>query len=261
MDVMEAIRLTQLKIDALADDLHQLKQALNAVLTRNVSSGPPPNSDRSPPDALPLNGPEVLVQLPSDAPEDQRQHTSTPYDHSDSYEPEHQRAAKRSILIIGDSNVRRLQTGSRHSDVTFHSVPGATTDHIACDLSRMVEKSSATDVVIHVGTNDLTRVGSEVVAKNILGLAQQAKGHQRVRRVYICSVTPRTDRGSFIFSRSESVNNRLHSLCLKTDEVSFIDLRHQTNVHLMVSRGTLCIIARSGLFRQCVLSWERLEIF
>ena len=70
-------------------------------------------------------------------------------------------------------------------------------------------------------------MGSEIVAKNIFGLAEQARGQRGVRRVYICSVTSRKDRGSFIFSRTESVNSRLHSMCLKSNDVSFIDLRHQ----------------------------------
>ena len=60
-------------------------------------------------------------------------------------------------------------------------------------------------------------------------MAQQAKNHGEVRQVFVCSVTPRKDMGSFIFSRSESVNNRLRSLCSKTD-IKFIDLREKLEV-------------------------------
>ena len=120
-----------------------------------------------------------------------------------------------------------LQAGHRDSNVTFHSVAGAVTENITQELNQSVENSNATDVVFHIGTNDVVGMGSEVVAKNIFGLAEQARGLPGVRRVYICSVTSRKDRGSFIFSRTESVNSRLHSMCLRSNDVSFIDLRHQ----------------------------------
>ena len=108
----------------------------------------------------------------------------------------------------------------------FHSVSGAIASDIALDPERSVDETRPTDVVIHVGTNDIARMGSEVVANNVFRLAEQIKEQPCVRKVFICSVIPRTDHGSFIFSRSESVNNRLHSLCLKSN-VTFIDLRRQ----------------------------------
>ena len=48
-----------------------------------------------------------------------------------------------------------------------------------------------------------------------------------MQQVYICSVTPRKDLDSFIYSRAESVNNRLNSLCTKMADITFIDLRQQ----------------------------------
>ena len=80
---------------------------------------------------------------------------------------------------------------------------------------------------LHVGTNDLSRKGSEEIAVNIAKLAQLSKYRSGAKQVLICSVTPRGDLGSFIFSRSESVNNRLCSLCTSMPGVRFIDLREQ----------------------------------
>ena len=132
-----------------------------------------------------------------------------------------------SLLVIGDSNVRRLQASNNCPGTKFHSISGATTEHVAQDLGHAIDMCGAAQVVLHVGTNDIARKGSEGIAKSILGLAQQAKDHAGVRQVYICSVTPRKDLGSFVFSRSESVNNRLRSLCNKTDRVGFIDVRQK----------------------------------
>ena len=133
---------------------------------------------------------------------------------------------KPSLLIIGDSNVQRLEgIGSqRPGSQTFCSISGATTDHVKQHLGSAVSACDAKEVVIHVGTNDVVRKGSEEVVKDMLDLALETKGQDGVRKVYVCSITPRKDRGSFIFSRSESINNRLRHLCPKSNIV-FIDLR------------------------------------
>ena len=43
--------------------------------------------------------------------------------------------------------------------------------------------------------------------------------------MYISHLIPRKDIGSFIYSRSESVNYWLCSLCSQNPDISFIDLR------------------------------------
>ena len=91
-------------------------------------------------------------------------------------------------------------------------------------LDTAVSTCDAKEVAIHVGTNDVVLNGSEEVVKGVLDLALKTKGKEGVRKVYVCSIAPRKDHGSFIFSRSESINNRLRQLCPKYDIV-FIDLR------------------------------------
>ena len=136
-------------------------------------------------------------------------------------------AGKQDLLIIGDSNVHRLDTSPGRSRATFRSTPGATIEQLGRKLSEASDKSTASNIVLHVGTNDLTRKGSEEIAANLVNLAQHAKTCSKIKQVFICSVTPRKDLGSFIFSRSESVNNRLRSLCIETTGVQFIDLREE----------------------------------
>ena len=80
-------------------------------------------------------------------------------------------------------------------------------------------------MIIHTGTNDITRDGSEIVATNIIDLAKYARSQKGVGQVLICSVTQRKDLGSFVYSRAESVNNRLRSISQKTAGKSFVDLR------------------------------------
>ena len=246
MDVMEAVRLTQMKVDRLSEDLVQVKQLLG-TLQPQCSCGPasprrreqasprrreqasprrrePASSRRREPAESGERSPTASGVL--------RQSRSSSGEQHGRYNDKTARQLivedrSQSLLVIGDSNVRRLQASNNCPGTTFHSLSDATTEHVAQDLGHAIDMCGAAQVVLHVGTNDIARKGSEGIAKSILGLAQQAKGHTGVRQVYICSVTPRKDLGSFVFSRSESVNNRLRSLCNKTDRVSFIDVRQK----------------------------------
>ena len=229
MDVMESVRLTQLKLDSLAKDLDQVKRLLRQLhpqSSQEVASPTrldPTDSDERPPAGS--AGHRQPPAAPRSPPGEQRGGL-----HGRAAECQHIPPDRsQSLLVIGDSNVRRLHTSNDRSNTKFHAIPGGTTEHVAQDIKQTISRCNATRVVIHIGTNDITRKGSEGVAKSILDVAQQAKNHGEVRQVFVCSVTPRKDMGSFIFSRSESVNNRLRSLCSKTD-IKFIDLREKLEV-------------------------------
>ena len=246
MDVMEAVRLTQMKVDRLSEDLAQVKRLLG-TLQPQCSCGPasPRRREQASPGRREQASPgrrepaSSRRREPAESGERSptasgvlRQSRSSSGEHHGRYNDKTARQLivedrSQSLLVIGDSNVRRLQASNNCPGTTFHSISGATTEHVAQDLGHAIDLCGAAQVVLHVGTNDIARKGSEGIAKSILGLAQQAKGHAGVRQVYICSVTPRKDLGSFVFSRSESVNNRLRSLCNKTDRVSFIDVRQK----------------------------------
>ena len=221
MDVMEAVRQTQMRVDQLVEEVRQVRYLVNNLQHQN-RYGPPTQLSSAvfEQQQLPIGLHNQQVQL-------QVTKSSSP----DGQRGENRHVAKPPLLIIGDSNVRRLEEVSNHlpGSLTFHSTSGATTDQVGQDLSQAVKKCEATEVVIHVGTNDVTRRGSEEVVRDILGLAQKAKLEGGLRRVHVCSVTPRKDRGSFIFSRTESVNNRLRSLC-PTSGISFIDLRPRLEI-------------------------------
>lgn len=213
MDVMEAVRLTQVRLDQVLEEINRVRQQVTILQQQSGHESCHPPAHHSPAVSAEQGLPTgEQHQTPRSSPEGQKD--------------ERQRASEPSLLIIGDSNVRRLEgIGSkRPGRMTFHSISGATTDHVKQQLNQVVSNCVASEVVIHVGTNDIVRKGSEEVVKDVLDLAQKTKSKNGVRRVYVCSVTPRKDRGSFMFSRSESVNNRLQLLCPKTG-IGFIDLR------------------------------------
>ena len=208
MDVMEALRLTQLKLDRVSSELAELKLAFRAVMPdgdRRTSLSPAPEH---------ASRPEEIQASPGDQVRRNKPRSSIV-------------TGKQDLLIIGDSNVSRLDTSPGRSRATFRSTPGATIERLGRELRETSDTFTASKLVLHVGTNDLTRKGSEEIAVNLVKLAQHAKTCSGIKQVFICSVIPRKDLGSFIFSRSESVNNRLRSLCMGTAGVRFIDLREQ----------------------------------
>ena len=206
MDVMEALRMTHLKMDKLSNDLQEMRQEFQTVLHRSEQT-PAPIAGHA--DSTP--------QHRQTGPTLQRRGGKT---------ASSQRSGPE-VLIVGDSNVRRLETSNGVNgrlNISFRSVSGATTQHVESEL-RTSKEVIAPKVIFHVGTNDLTSKGSEQIASDLFKLAKETGGRSGVDEVYICSVIPRKDLGSLVFSRSESVNNRLHSLCMKTTGITFIDLR------------------------------------
>ena len=216
MDVMEALRLTQLKLDQVSEDVADLKQVIRTVLPENggrpTTASPPPPSPAAP-DGSTIEDRRTGLDRPS------RQNDNTITCSSPFGKPD--------LLIIGDSNVSRLETSTGSSCVSFRSTPGANIEQLEREINDESDKFTASTIALHVGTNDLSRKGSEEIAMNIVRIAKLTKARSGTRQVLICSVTPRRDLGSFIFSRSESVNNRLRSLCTNMPGVRFVDLREQ----------------------------------
>ena len=206
MDVMEALRITQLKMDKVSNDILEMRQEIRKIAHGLDQRAAPPMGHLDPISQDKQGGPEVQKQGADK--------TAVP------------RRDKRpdQILIVGDSNVRRLETIKRRSNITFRSVSGATIEQLERQLPGSKELL-APKVVLHIGANDLAQKGSEQIASGLVSLAKKTKIRSGIRQVYVCSVTSRKDLGSFIYSRSESVNNRLHSLCMRTAGVTFIDLR------------------------------------
>ena len=241
MDVMEAVRLTQMKVDRLSEDLAQVKQLLGTLQPQSSCESASPGrrefasprrrehasprrrehassgrrehassrrreqaSSRRRESASPgRREPAESGERPPTASGAPRQSRSSSGERHGHYNDTTARQLivenrSQSLLVIGDSNVRRLQASNNCPGTKFHSISGATTEHVAQDLGHAIDMCGAAQVVLHVGTNDIARKGSEGIAKSILGLAQQAKDHAGVRQVYICSVTPRKDLGSFV---------------------------------------------------------------
>ena len=133
MDVMEALRLTQLKTDKVADDLQEIKHVFQTHILLQDDHKQTPAQGR---DSVPQYGDVGAVSGK------QGNNTATTC---------LQRTSERDLLIVGDSNVRRLELSNSRPNISFRSGSGATTQQLERDL-RTSDKLLAPRVILHVGT-------------------------------------------------------------------------------------------------------------
>lgn len=144
----------------------------------------------------------------------------------------------RGVLVIGSSNVRRimdpLRARARREGVCervfSRCLPGGTVPKVTEELRTSVSSSdcSVLRVVVHAGTNDASRFGSEEILgsfKDLIAEASRVESESGVRvSLSFCSIVPRSDRGSEVWSRVVGLNQRLRDFC-RSNGVEFVDLR------------------------------------
>ena len=139
------------------------------------------------------------------------------------------RGKTRALVIVGDSNVRRLE-GAMEKDsgaqVSFSQFPGARIEHIRDRIGSVVCSESAEEVsvVLHVGTNDTPKSGSELIMGRLRQAIRACREARSGVRVTVCAIPSRLDKGGITWSRSEGVNDRLKELCIAEGAV-FLDTR------------------------------------
>ncbi|CAG0882951.1 unnamed protein product [Darwinula stevensoni] len=124
------------------------------------------------------------------------------------------RGKTRALVIVGDSNVRRLEAAMGNdsgSRVSFIQFPGARIEHFRNKVGSVVCSESAEEVsvVLHVGTNDTPKSGSELMGrlKQAIGACREARSGVRVT---VCAIPSRLDRGGTTWSRSETPSDLDH---------------------------------------------------
>ena len=110
------------------------------------------------------------------------------------------------VLILGHSFVRRLchdlETGfEQRADLNFnlkgtavvfmHGVGGRTVPKLRMFDLHVVKQLSPDIIIVEIGTNDLTRVGPEVVGSEIDDFVRFLVDNLAVRVVGVCHVIPR----------------------------------------------------------------------
>jgi lysophospholipase L1-like esterase len=130
-------------------------------------------------------------------------------------------AKGRSVLVIGDSNVKHIQkfvTASEKGRVNVISLPGAKIADIKkCIHTFVQDQAEEALVILQVGVNDLPGSGSEVILEGLVDLSKYTKecrGGDGIE-VRVCAVPERSDKGPYVQNRAVGINDRLFKACSK----------------------------------------------
>ena len=111
MDVMEGLRRTQLKVDKVSDELGEMKHLLHVLLRQQTQT--------------------PATSFGSDPPVSDRRDDHTIQDDVKGNENvRSQSPGEPGLLVVGDSNVRRLRLCNTRANISFRSIPGAATHHV-----------------------------------------------------------------------------------------------------------------------------------
>ena len=142
-----------------------------------------------------------------------------------------------SVVILGDSNVSRLVIPLRNKintknqkKVRIIGVSGLRTSQAVERMATEVKKEKTDRVrcIVHVGTNDTNKIGSQELLLRLRQVVRVAKQAREGVHVTLCTLPSRVDKGGAVFSRSESVNAQLEELC-REEGASLMDIRCETN--------------------------------
>lgn len=126
----------------------------------------------------------------------------------------------RSVLLTGDSNVRRFDrwavpAGAAREKVSVACFPGAGIQDVAERIRQMVRGEAADEVLVvhHVGVNDVCRLSSGAVLRKIAELVHTTKAARPGVNVRICSIPERLDRGQLVNEKARTINSKLVDIC------------------------------------------------
>lgn len=106
------------------------------------------------------------------------------------------------MLIIGDSIIRNL----RKKFAKTLCFPGATVNYLPEKIPGLLENyPTATKLVVHVGTNNISRQQSELLKHDLFRLFKLLKDHPR-KSFFISGPIPTLGRGMGRFSRLLSLH-------------------------------------------------------
>ena len=139
-------------------------------------------------------------------------------------------SGKSEVLVIGDSQVSRLgpqiskqlakkTNGKIKIPAKYLSFSGIKTDQLCEKVATELKKGKERmKLFVQVGTNDIQKEKSQVLLKKLKKLIRTAKASRsNVDNIDVTLLTipSRIDKGEFVFSRSESVNNQLAGACVE----------------------------------------------
>ena len=250
MDIMEAIRVTQIQIDGLSSKIHNLESVI-MDMSRNGNAQPAHPTTTS--TALPTTSDQPLptssaysLATAAEAPTKSSSPASpgTPDSRAWTTATSCQKQRGGTIsktpqvgaVMIGCQNVRRIAMAAREEfilggQVVFRSFRGGTARRVLTALHGAVAgcRVLKADLILHVGGNDLAYRSVEYTLDCIAEIVNSAKQITKVRDIIICPVPQDPSMlSSFMSMKRSDLNDEIERLC-KSEGVRFVDLRPRLN--------------------------------
>ena len=142
--------------------------------------------------------------------------------------------SERRVLLAGDSNIRRIRNPildkvKQKNQVKIVGQSGAKISECERMISAELKRDEKIkQVIVCAGTNDVEKLGSQVLLGKLRNLVKKIKDLRTGVDVKICTLPSRVDKGCLVYSRSESVNCQLDRVCKEVGATA-IDLRPEMN--------------------------------
>ena len=260
MDIMEAIRISQLQIDQLARQVNALMDAVtstsydngrdalkntitdkcNCVCDSSTSiptqTTPCDPSSHVKPNIIATNETKTPIKASSPSPPINGDKSTTVIAQRRSRSPSTGTVSRVGAVLLGCQNVRRIASAARDEfllggQVVFKSIGGATVRDALGALQGAVAgcRAVSVDLVLHLGGNDLARQSVDYTLDCIAEVIKTAKQENKVRDIIICSVPqdPSTQLDYLTMKRSD-LNYGIERLCW-CEGIRFLDLRPRLN--------------------------------
>ena len=232
MDVMEAIRISQLQIDGLSNKMHDLTKLITDISHEmKTASKTHPSSH---PTSFERSGLEALSHRAATATE-VRSESASPVSPDSTVSDSCTTVASRrkhrgktdfmpqaGAVMIGCQNVRRIAAAARDefhlgSQVVFRSIREGTARCVLRALHGAVAGCNAlkADLVLHVGGNELAYQSVEYTLDCIAEVVKAAKHVTKVRNIVLCSVSQDPSAHfDHLTNKRADLNAEIERLCL-----------------------------------------------
>ena len=160
----------------------------------------------------------------------QQQHHQQQYQQQEQHHQQHQqpKPKKRHVAVVGDSMTKHINGRklSKSSMVTSHSFSGAKVEDLE-DYIKPVLRRRPDNIIIHAGTNNITKDSPQEITTKIAHLVDTVKKQEPLVSITISSIIKRNDKPA-LNRQIISTNKLLEKLC-SSRAIDFID---NDNIHL-----------------------------
>ena len=247
MDIMEAIRITQLQIDGLSNKVHDLTKVITDIShDMKAASKTHPTLHLTSSERPSLDTPSPSATTAAEARSESASPVSPDITVSESWTTVASRRKRggktgttpeAGAVMVGCQNVRRIAAAARDefhlgSQVVFRSIRGGTARCVLGALHGAVACCNAVkaDLVLHVGGNELAYQSVEYTLDCIAEVVKAAKHITKVRNIVMCSVPqdPSAPVDQLSSMKRADLNAEIRNLCL-SEGIQFLDLRPRLN--------------------------------